>query len=63
MNFRASCFFLLSAMTIVELIDAHDGFNIITDRINQTNLRKLVWIVAIITFFLSALLDNLRQRL
>jgi len=52
-------FFLLSAMTIVELIDAHDGFNIITDRINQTNLRKLVWIIAIITFFLSALLDNL----
>src|SRR6188474_1176713 len=52
-------FFLLSAMTIVELIDAHDGFNIITDRINQTSQRKLIWIIAFITFFLSALLDNL----
>ena len=52
-------FFLLSAMTIVELIDAHDGFNLITDRINQTNKRKLIWIVAFISFFLSALLDNL----
>jgi Na+/H+ antiporter NhaD/arsenite permease-like protein len=52
-------FFLLSAMTIVELIDAHDGFNIITDRINQTSQRKLICIIAFITFFLSALLDNL----
>ena len=52
-------FFLLSAMTVVELIDAHDGFNIITDRINQKNQRKLIWIIAFITFFLSALLDNL----
>ena len=52
-------FFLLSAMTIVELIDAHDGFNVITDRINQSNQRKLMWIIAFISFFLSALLDNL----
>jgi Na+/H+ antiporter NhaD/arsenite permease-like protein len=52
-------FFLLGAMTIVELIDAHDGFNIITDRINQTNKRKLLWIISFITFFLSPLLDNL----
>lgn len=52
-------FFLLGAMTIVELIDAHDGFDIITTRINQTNKRKLLWIVALITFFLSAILDNL----
>lgn len=52
-------FFLLGAMTIVELIDAHDGFEIITDRIKTTNKKKLVWIVAIITFFLSAVLDNL----
>ena len=52
-------FFLLSAMTIVELIDAHDGFNIITDRINETNQRRLIWIIAFISFFLSALLDNL----
>jgi Na+/H+ antiporter NhaD/arsenite permease-like protein len=52
-------FFLLSAMTIVELIDAHDGFNLITDGITQTNQRKLAWIIAFITFILSALLDNL----
>src|SRR5690242_20234140 len=36
-------FFLLGAMTIVELIDAHDGFDIITTRINQTDKRKLLW--------------------
>ncbi len=52
-------FFLLGAMTIVELIDVHDGFNLITDRINQTNKRKLIWIISFITFFLSPLLDNL----
>ncbi|MGE5316800.1 MAG: sodium:proton antiporter NhaD [Chloroflexota bacterium] len=52
-------FFLLGAMTIVELIDAHDGFDIITARINQASQRKLLWIVGFITFFLSAILDNL----
>lgn len=52
-------FFLLSAMTIVEIIDAHDGFQIITDRIKTKSALKLLWIIAIITFFLSALLDNL----
>lgn len=52
-------FFLLGAMTIVELIDAHDGFDIITTRIIQTDKRKLLWTVAFITFFMSAILDNL----
>ena len=52
-------FFLLGAMTIVELIDVHDGFNIITDRIHQTNKRALLWIISFITFILSPLLDNL----
>src|SRR5687767_15060280 len=52
-------FFLLGAMVIVELIDAHDGFEVITERIQTTNKRKLVWIVGLITFFLSAALDNL----
>jgi len=52
-------FFLMGAMTIVELVDAHDGFEIITSKINQTDKRKLLWIVAFITFFLSAVLDNL----
>ena len=55
----AVLFFLLGAMTIVELIDSHDGFEIITSRINQTDKRKLLWIIALITFFLSAILDNL----
>lgn len=52
-------FFLLGAMTIVELIDSHDGFTLITDKIKTRSKAKLLWIVAIITFFLSALLDNL----
>jgi len=52
-------FFLLGAMTIVELIDAHDGFDLITERIHTTDMRRLLWIVSIITFFLSAVLDNL----
>ncbi len=52
-------FFLMGAMTIVELVDAHDGFEVITNRITTTDKRKLLWIVSIITFFLSAVLDNL----
>jgi len=52
-------FFLLGAMTIVELIDAHEGFHIITSKITQTNKRTLIWIIGFITFFLSSILDNL----
>ena len=52
-------FFLLGAMTIVELIDAHEGFSIITDRIKLTSRSKLLWALSFITFFLSAALDNL----
>lgn len=52
-------FFLLGAMVIVELIDAHDGFDLITDRIHQLNKVRLLWIVAFISFILSAILDNL----
>lgn len=52
-------FFLLGAMTVVELVDAHDGFSFITDRITTRNVRTLLWIVSIATFFLSAALDNL----
>jgi Na+/H+ antiporter NhaD/arsenite permease-like protein len=52
-------FFLMGAMTIIELIDAHNGFEIITDFITQTNKRTLIWIIGFITFFLSAILDNL----
>jgi Na+/H+ antiporter NhaD/arsenite permease-like protein len=52
-------FFLLGAMTIVELIDSHDGFDIIARNIRTTSKRKLLWIVSALTFFISALLDNL----
>ncbi|HLT72411.1 MAG TPA: sodium:proton antiporter NhaD [Cyclobacteriaceae bacterium] len=52
-------FFLLGAMTIVELVDAHRGFRFITDRIQTTNPRKLLWVICIVAFFLSAILDNL----
>ncbi len=52
-------FFLLGAMTIVETIDQHQGFKIITDKITTTNKVKLLWILSILTFFMSALLDNL----
>lgn len=52
-------FFLLGAMTIVELIDAHQGFRLVTDRIKTTDSRVLLWTLSLITFFLSALLDNL----
>ncbi|MCW3092778.1 MAG: sodium/proton antiporter, NhaD family [Ferruginibacter sp.] len=52
-------FFLLGAMTIVELVDSQDGFKIITQKISTTDKKKLLFIVTAITFFLSALLDNL----
>jgi len=52
-------FFLLGAMTIVELVDSHEGFAVITDRINTGNRVKLLWIISILTFFFSAALDNL----
>lgn len=52
-------FFLTGAMTIVELVDAHHGFRFITDRIKTKDVRKLLWIICGVTFFLSAILDNL----
>lgn len=52
-------FFLLGAMTIVELIDSYDGFEIITRKISTVSKRKLLFIITFLTFFLSALLDNL----
>ena len=56
-------FFLLGAMTIVELIDTHNGFDIITTRISQTDKRKLLWIISFVTFFLSAIIDNLTSTI
>jgi Na+/H+ antiporter NhaD/arsenite permease-like protein len=51
--------FLMGAMTIVELIDTHNGFEVITNRIHTLNKRKLLWVVGIITFILSSVLNNL----
>ena len=52
-------FFLMGAMTIVELVDAHQGFKLVTDRINTKSPVKLLWVICWVTFFLSAVLDNL----
>jgi len=52
-------FFLIGAMTIVEVVDAHNGFEVITSRIRTTKLSSLMWLVGFVTFFLSAVLDNL----
>jgi Na+/H+ antiporter NhaD/arsenite permease-like protein len=56
-------FFLLGAMTIVELIDAHDGFQNITQKIKTNNKSKFIWTISLVTFFLSAVLDNLTSTI
>jgi Na+/H+ antiporter NhaD/arsenite permease-like protein len=58
-EFSGILFFLMSAMTIVEIIDAHNGFDLITQRIKTKNKLGLLWIISIVAFFLSAVLDNL----
>ena len=52
-------FFLMGAMTIVEVVDAHNGFEVITSRIKTTKLSTLMWMVGFVSFFLSSILDNL----
>jgi Na+/H+ antiporter NhaD/arsenite permease-like protein len=52
-------FFLMGAMTIVEVVDAHNGFEVITSRIKTTKLSSLMWMIGFVTFFLSSVLDNL----
>ena len=52
-------FFLLGAMTIVAIIDKHNGFTIITDKIKTRNKKRLLWLLSVIAFFMSAVLDNL----
>jgi Na+/H+ antiporter NhaD/arsenite permease-like protein len=52
-------FFLLGAMTIVEMVDVYGGFTIITDRIRSTSMVTLLWIIGFVAFFMSAVLDNL----
>ena len=55
----AIVFFLIGAMTIVEVTDSHGGFEVITSRIKATKLSSLLWVIAFIAFFLSAILDNM----
>lgn len=52
-------FFLIGAMTIVEVIDAHNGFEVITSRIQTHELPRLMWLVGVVSFLLSSILDNL----
>ena len=52
-------FFLMGAMTIVEVVDAHNGFDVITSRIKTKKLSTLMWMVGFVSFFLSSILDNL----
>lgn len=56
-------FFLMGAMTIVEVVDAHDGFDVITDKIKTTKITTLLWLIGFVTFFLSAALDNLTSTI
>ena len=55
----AIVFFLISAMTIVEVTDSHGGFEVITSRIKATKLTSLLWIIGFIAFYLSSILDNM----
>jgi Na+/H+ antiporter NhaD/arsenite permease-like protein len=55
----AIVFFLISAMTIVEVTDSHGGFEVITSRIKATKLSSLLWIIGFIAFYLSSILDNM----
>ena len=58
-NISSIIFFLFGAMAIVELIDTHNGFDVITDRIKTSGKATLLFIITFLTFFLSAFLDNL----
>jgi Na+/H+ antiporter NhaD/arsenite permease-like protein len=53
------CFFLLAASTIVEVVDAHQGFKVVTNQIQTTSKKQLFWTIGFLTFFLSAILNNL----
>ncbi|GFS29753.1 sodium:hydrogen antiporter 1 [Actinidia rufa] len=56
-------FFLLGAMTIVEIVDAHQGFKLVTDNITTRKPRTLLWVIGLVTFFLSSVLDNLTSTI
>ena len=53
------CFFLLAASTIVEVVDAHQGFKVVTNQITTTSKKSLFWTIGFLTFFLSSILNNL----
>lgn len=53
------CFFLLAASTIVEVVDAHQGFKVVTNLITTKSKKSLFWVIGFLTFFLSAILNNL----
>lgn len=53
------CFFLLAASAIVEVVDAHQGFKVVTNQIKTTSKKGLFWVIGFLTFFLSAILNNL----
>ena len=53
------CFFLLAASTIVEVVDSHQGFKLVTNQIKTTSKKGLFWVIGFLTFFLSAILNNL----
>lgn len=52
-------FFLMGAMTIVEIVDQNGGFNWVKNVMRSKSKRSLLWKIAFMTFFLSAILDNL----
>ncbi|KAI9123369.1 hypothetical protein K1719_004669 [Acacia pycnantha] len=56
-------FFLLAAMTIVEIVDAHQGFKLVTNNIKTRKPRTLLWVIGFVTFFLSPFLDNLTSTI
>lgn len=62
-NISEILFYLLGAMTIVEVIDIHHGFDAITHKINTQSKKKLLWLVAFITFSMSSVLDNMTSAI
>lgn len=62
-NISEILFYLLGAMVIVEVIDSYHGFEIITRKIKTNNRRKLLWIISLITFFMSSVLDNMTSAI
>lgn len=62
-NISEILFYLLGAMTIVEVIDFYQGFTVITRRITTKSKRKLLWLIAFITFFMSSVLDNMTSSI